>query len=99
MGGDKALTNAAKADQTPTALPSSFPENICPIALRLLGKSNAAPSPCTNLAPISDAKFHASEQKIVPTQNSAIPNRSIRRRPIRSPIAPPSIDKVAKGNK
>jgi hypothetical protein len=88
--GPKALVIAVKPDQVPMASPRESSSNEALMIARLPGTSKAAPIPCKQRAMISwwmlAARPHAADAAAkIPT-----PIRNIRRRPNKSPSAPPA---------
>ena len=80
---------AAAPAQVPNALPRSSGGKVAPITARAPGVSRAAPTPCTARAPIRAWTVGDSPQAIEARVKSPTPIRKTRRRPNRSPAAPP----------
>src|ERR1700675_3519495 len=88
--GPRAVVIAVKPDHVPMAWPRDFSSNDALIMARLPGTSNAAPIPWIQREITSswmlDARPHAAEA----TAKIPTPNRNTRRRPNKSPSAPPT---------
>ena len=87
--GPKAAAMDDQAAQMPIARPRSALGKLPEISARLLGTKSAPPMPWTARAAISSpgpaARPHHSEA----AANTAVPSANTRRRPKRSPAAPP----------
>ena len=97
--GPSAPIAAPVAAQMPIARPLPAPLNVAPRMARLFGRSMAAPAPCTALPASSTARLVAQEQASEAAANSTVPAISIRRRPWRSPAAPPSSSSALSGSR
>ena len=94
--GPTAPITAPMDAQMPIARPRASPEKAAPRIARLLGMSNAAPTPC-RLRPTSNhGRLGASAQAIEAPPNIAVPKIRRRTRPKRSPAAPPEQQQRAK---
>ena len=87
--GPMAVDTADQPDQRPMAVPRSAALNEASSIARLLGTSIAPAAPCTNRSPSSTSAPGASAQPSVATEKAIAPVANSRRRPYRSPSAPP----------
>ena len=76
-------------DHAPIAAARSSGTKLASRIARLPGVSNAAPSPCSARAAMSTVVFGATAQSSDAPANHTTPVRNTRRRPNRSPSAPP----------
>ncbi len=74
--------------QTAKAIARCLPVNSALTVDRVAGRIIAAPTPCTNRAPISAWPVAASPAATLARVNRMIPTRNTLRRPCRSPILP-----------
>ena len=97
--GPIAAAMAPAAAQRPMARPRASPEKAPPRMARLLGSRIAAPIPCTprpsRSQPMEGAKAHVADARA----NRVTPLTSNRRRPYRSPRAPPRRSKALSGRR
>ena len=88
--GPSAVVSAEDPAQVPIARPRS-PSGKCALMIaRLLGTSSAPPIPCTARAAISTPAPGAIAQATDAAVKTATPIAKTRRRPNRSPAAPPT---------
>ncbi len=97
--GPKAPAAAPVAAQIPMARPFASPEKVCPRIARLFGISIAALAPWTKRATSSHPIVGADAQPSEASANKPVPKMSSRRRPYRSPAAPPSSRSALSGNR
>ena len=90
MNGPAAKEIDVRPDQRPIAWPRSAGTNAPWIMARLPGVSSAAPIPWTSRATMSTSGVGASPQSSEAIANQTTPMTNTRRRPNRSPRAPPS---------
>jgi hypothetical protein len=88
--GPTAARIAVAADQVPMARPRSPASNSAEMMARLPGTSSAAPIPWTPRATISGVAPRDRPQASDAAPNSTTPAANTRRRPKRSPSAPPT---------
>src|SRR5438874_9518165 len=94
--GPSAAINADAPDQVPIALPRRCSSNAALMMARLPGTSNAAPTPCTARATISCRTPTANPHHADAAAKMTTPTRNTRRRPNRSPAAPPTNKRAAR---
>jgi len=80
----------ANPDQVPIARPRASPVKVALSSASDSGTASAPPIPCSALAASTISIDGASAQASEATAKTAIPIMYIRRRPYRSPSAPPS---------
>ena len=97
--GAPAAPTAPAAAQIPMALPRRAPSNVAARIARLLGISIAAPVPCSTRPASSHGKVGANVHSSDATANSTRPDTSNRRRPNRSPAAPPVSSRALSGSR
>ncbi len=88
--GPTAADTPPRPDQRPTAAERSSGWNTAWSIASEPGVSSAPPMPCTARAAISTSMVGAAAQAADAAANQTTPSRKIRRRPYRSPSAPPS---------
>jgi hypothetical protein len=88
--GPIAAEIAEKPAQVPIALPRSASLNDAPMIASEHGISSAAPAPWMARARINCATPVESPQPIDAAANTPVPMTKMRRRPYRSPAAPPT---------
>ena len=96
--GPTAAVMPLNADHVPMAWPRSDAGNVALISDRLPGTSKAAPTPCRARAAMSGSALADAAQPIEARVNSAVPAMKIRRRPKRSPSAPPTSSSEARNS-
>src|SRR5262245_50077411 len=89
MGGPAAADMAEKPAQVPIARPRSSSSNAAPMIASEHGIKSAAPTPCTARAASSCAALAARPHHSDAAAKIAVPMMKTRRRPSRSPAAPP----------
>jgi hypothetical protein len=87
--GASAPAIAVAPAQVPIALPRSASSKVAPITARLVGIIMAPPAPCRTRAASSSGRPPASPHHADPSANTMTPDMKTRRRPKRSPAAPP----------
>ena len=97
--GPTAPAAAPVAAHMPIARPFASPEKLRPRIARLFGISMAALAPCTKRASSNKIRVGATAQAREAMPNSKTPVIKRRRRPYRSPAAPPSKRSALKGSK
>ena len=85
-----AVAMPANPDQAPMALERSWGANVASRIARLPGVSSAPPTPCRILAPTRNPAEGATPHSNDAAANQTTPMTNRRRRPKRSPSAPPS---------
>lgn len=93
--GPTAVATPLSPDQAPIALPRSSDRKDASRMARLPGVSSAAPTPCKARAAIRTPEFGARPQSADATANQTTPITKSRRRPYRSPSAPPTSSRLA----
>src|SRR6266404_9367338 len=88
--GPRAVVIAVNPDHVPMAWPRDFSSNDAPMIERLPGTSKAAPIPWMLRAMTSALMLGARPQAAEAAAKIATPSRNTRRRPNRSPSAPPA---------
>ena len=89
ISGAAAVAIAEKADQVPIALPRRPGSKQLVMIARLPGTSSAPPTPCRIRAASSMSSDVARPHHKEASANTAVPIANTRRRPNRSPKAPP----------
>src|SRR5215211_5699049 len=88
--GPIAVDTADQPAHRPIAVPRSSSLKDASSMARLFGTNIAPADPCTNRSTSNAIEFGASAQPTVATENATAPVTNSRRRPYRSPSAPPS---------
>ena len=97
--GPIAPAAAPTAAQVPMARPRASPEKLAPRIARLFGISTAAPIPCNTRPASSQLSVGATAQRIEAAAKIPTPIISARRRPKRSPSAPPISSRALSGSR
>jgi hypothetical protein len=92
--GPSAVVSAPAPAQVPMARPRSASGKDAAISARLPGTISAPPTPCAARAAMREAEPGAAAQPAEASANTAMPARNTRRRPKRSPAAPPTSTKA-----
>ncbi len=93
--GPSAAKTLVHADQVPIARPRRSGSKDAERMESPCGINNAAPIPCTARAVINWAIEVEAAQAAEASAKSTTPHRNVRRRPYRSPMAPPSSSNAA----
>src|SRR5436309_9168287 len=96
--GPSAAISADAPDHVPMALPRLCSSNDALMIAKLPGTSNAAPTPWIARAAMSWRTLPARPHHTDAVANSATPITNTRRRPNRSPAAPPTSNSAARNN-
>ena len=96
--GPSAVVIDAAPAQVPIARPRISGGKAAEMIARLCGTISAAPTPCTARAAISAPIPGASAQAAEASAKSRIPETNTRRRPNRSPAAPPTSSSAARNS-
>ena len=98
MTGPTAAVMPLNADQVPIAAPRSVSGKVALSSARLPGTNNAAPIPCTERAAISWPTVLDSPHSTEAAVKRPTPIMKMRRRPKRSPSAPPTSSSEARNS-